>query len=431
MSFLRTHQLPSAFVARGLGSVLQLVLTFLLARLLGAHGIGIYQLFANWTYLFATVISGGLPTYALRETAFLYSANAITEARRLIFRAIKFIVLWGAVVGAITLLAVNANGGVFSDGLSFVVELSVAAGVLLALLRLFAEIAKAQGRAVVGLLLEFGVVPALIIVSVIGWGLLQSDAGPTAVILAHVAGLLVAVTIAASATLRGPAEGQTGQTKIKTKSVGTLWGISLVNNGLAAAPYLVLPLYAMPSEIGLFGVAHRLIGLSGTILMALASIYASRFSIFANSQDIARLKHAFRNSWIYSLACFLPFFLGYSLFGTEILGFFGDEFAAAAPLLLVMALGRLVGSAVGLSEQLLSMVGKEHWELLSAALSLCVFFTLSAIFAPIYGPYAIAWSIAIAHALRAVISRSCVGWYFAALRHSPQTVCATRGTSDG
>ena len=361
----------------------------------------------------------------------LFSANAIAKARRLIFRAIKFIVLWGAAVGAITLLAVNANGGVFSDGLSVVVELSVAAGVLLALLRLFAEIAKAQGRAVVGLLLEFGVVPALIIVSVIAWGLLQSDAGPTAVILAHVAGLLVAVTIAASATLRSPAEGQTGQTKIETKSVGTLWGISLVNNGLAAAPYLILPLYAMPSEIGLFAVAQRLIGLSGTILLALASIYAPRFSISGNSRDLAGLKQAFRNSRICSLVCFLPFFVGYSLFGREILGFFGHEFAAAAPLLLIMALGRLVSSAVGLTEQLLSMVGKERWELLSAALSLCVFFTLSAIFAPIHGSFAIAWSFAVALALRAVISRSYVGWYFAALRQAPQAVCAARGTSDG
>ena len=62
MKFLRTHQVPSAFVARGLGSALQLMLTLLLARLFGAHGVGIYQLFANWTNLFATVISGGLPT---------------------------------------------------------------------------------------------------------------------------------------------------------------------------------------------------------------------------------------------------------------------------------------------------------------------------------------------------------------------------------
>ncbi len=403
----------AALVTRGLGSVLQFGLTVLFSRLLGASGIGVFYLYISWTNLLGTVASLGLPLYTLRGVSSLLAQGRSSRARALTLSALKTVISAGFLLAFLTVIVSNgiAEPLLGSRSYSFVLRVAGFAAAGLAALRVLAEALKAQGKANLGLSVEFNAPPCtlLLLVAVVafaGYSLTSNMAA-----LLHGLGIaFVALATYAFFIHQWGYQPGTGDPlgPLPLRPLIALWGISLLNTAIAASPYLVLPQFASPEEIGQFGVAHRLIALSATILFALASIFGPKFAQQHAMNHQASLKRSFRLSQVYSLTSYLPFLLAFTVFADEVLSIFGPEFPEARQLLWVLAFGRLIHSAAGLTEYVLNMTGREMWELLSAFVSVVSFLIASVPLGSAYGALGVAWAYAAAFAIRSVFSLSLV-----------------------
>ncbi len=406
----------TAVVTRGFGSALQLGLSVLLGRLAGAEGAGLYFVYLSWANVWGTVTSLGLPLYSLRSVSALVALSQHSSARHLVARSLRLVGIASLAVAIVVFAIGDRILGVFGSGnIGFAARLAVLAGISLAALRVIAETLKARGQANLGITVEYNAPPSLLIAALLVASIVEVPIGGRAAAAGH-AIFITAVFMAAAAYVFSswsagswiPATPAAG--KIQVRPLTTFWGISLISYGLMAAPYLVLPLFATEAEIGRYGVAHRLVAVSATTVVALASVFAPAFTRHQMAGDMEELRKAFRLSQFYLVATYLPLFLVYVVFSNEVLALFGSDFTPGRDILLILAVGRLVYSSAGLSEYLLNMTGKETWELWNGAFTLAAFCAGSVFLGSQMGAHGVAWAHAGAFSLRSVVSLALAQW---------------------
>jgi O-antigen/teichoic acid export membrane protein len=183
-------------------------------------------------------------------------------------------------------------------------------------------------------------------------------------------------------------------------------GITLVNNGLAAGPYLILPFFAGAQATGEFAVAHRLVALTATVNIALTSYFGPKFAESASHGDWKALHVQIRSAQIWSSIVYLPLFVVFVLGGGPLVGLFGPEFVGASGLLLILAAGRLFNAACGPVDACLCLIGAERRELANATFFLLLFFVTGVLAVYFHGVTGLAVAYAICFALRSVVSFS-------------------------
>lgn len=395
---------------RGLGSVFQFGLNVLIARTLGLAGSGLFFIFVSYANLFGTSISLGFPALMLRNTARF--PEMPDRLRVKLNEAIRSIVLIGSTIVLVSyVLPVSV---LFSGLPTHLLILALTAGTALAVLRTSSETLKSLNRAEVALNLEFNILPLLLSVILSAALIVKAPLSTTNVFIcyAFILGVIAFCAtlvcyrlfgvLQASVHKLNPAD----KSSITNNGLKSLWGIALVNNAMTAAPYLLLPYFVSIEQIGSFGVAHRLVALSGTIIVALSSIFSPKFVKSAALDNQEDLKRNFFQSQLLSITMYLPLFGLFVFFPLPVLSIFGGEFASAANLLLILAVGRLVNACAGLSEFMLSMTGAHRLELLSAIVSLAFFLITTLLFGHSWGIIGITILYALAFVLRATLSYS-------------------------
>ncbi len=410
-----TFAISKVIVSRALASVIQFLMLIIAARMISADGVGIYTTFASWTYVFGTAFAAGLPIYVLRATASHVAAGRVDRSDLFVKQCLITVIS----IGATSYLLFELANEVFfasrlaQSGYLFALRASVIVGILLALLRVLSEALKGRGRPNIAFTLEFSTVPLIIIAAAVALAHSQHEVTTQTIILFHALGSLIAVflaTIIAFQDFRFPRS--RSWVKIKLSSLSSLWAISMINNALVFIPYYVLPFYAPPDEIGQFGVAHRLVGLSGTILVALAAFFGPRFAAMSVRSNTDNLRSIYRQSSAFLFLLSVPVLMLFVFLGHPILSLFGESFTAGAYALAIMAGGRVINAAAGLTECFLSMVGKERFELYSAGCAILSFVIMVLLLAPADGMNGIALAYTIAFVVRAVLSRAFVQWHF-------------------
>ena len=404
MKAINAKRVGSVLLTRGFGSFAQFCLSVALGRTLGSDGTGLFFLFSNWSFIVATIGGLGLATYVLRNVS--AQSNSAVSASTLVLKAI------GRAAGATTFLGlfigvgsvVAASASSIDAAYSTVLLYVAVAACAFAILRIASDGLKANGQPLPGLICEFALVPALTV-----GALIASISGgyPVDVELAmgvySSAAYLSAVVAVLWITLRSR-DRILAPASIENRELPRFWLISMINILMMTCPYLLLPLVATESEMGQFGVAHRLIALSATIIAALASIFGPAFARCRAQGDLAGLHALYSRSRTYTFACYLPLFAVYVAFPGEVLGLFGDDFAAGSGLLVILAVGRLINSATGLTEHFLTMTGGEREEIVSGSTAVLFFLAAGLALGRNYGVDGIATAYAMSFGLRSVCS---------------------------
>jgi O-antigen/teichoic acid export membrane protein len=177
------------------------------------------------------------------------------------------------------------------------------------------------------------------------------------------------------------------------------WGGGLLNMWLMNMPILLLPQFASAADIGIFGVAYRLILLGTTILVTLASIFGPRFARDYANGDVTGLKQGLRQSQILSLIIYSPMLIAFTFFAEPVLGLFGDEFIAGKELLWIMVAGQLLNTATGLVGFMMNMIHREKQEFYIQLVVTIFVFVLILILGEMYG----VMGVAIAYATGVVV----------------------------
>jgi O-antigen/teichoic acid export membrane protein len=135
---------------------------------------------------------------------------------------------------------------------------------------------------------------------------------------------------------------------------------------------IMLGHFASERDVGIYSVALKvssfvLIGLE--ILLPIVAPLFSQFSALSHNELTAAL---FRTVTKWSCYSALIIFTCIVIFRVELLHLFGKAFTAGDTVLLVLAMGSLINAATGPTGTLLSMTGKQKWELVNT-ISMVVF----------------------------------------------------------
>ena len=122
---------------------------------------------------------------------------------------------------------------------------------------------------------------------------------------------------------------------------------------------LVLTRYADPASVGIYFAALKSIGLIAFVNYAVGSAISGRLSELTARGDAAGMRMVVQKGAVWT---FMPSLLGAVALlavGKPLLSLFGAEFTTGYPLMVILAFGLVIRSAVGPAESVLRMVGHQ------------------------------------------------------------------------
>lgn len=370
-----------ALAVRGGGLGLQIAMSIVIARLLGAEGMGFYTLYVTWLVLFADLVSIGMPVYALRTVAALKAQGQGGAAGAFVRRALVLVFGVGAALMLASWLLAAPMAALVADDASLAPALKIAsAGALLfAGMRILAEALKGVGATQRALIAESAIIP-MVVLALLPLLVMQELLNNEHLLWLHLFSVAVALSLALAFWLVAKPRADHGQRhkmarsaapvqqvhtqtpSVVSSALPPLWGSTLLNMAYVSLPILILPQFATLEELGQFGAAFRLINLVTVVLVTLAAIIGPQFAAAYALKDANDLRRLLKRSQQFSLLLYGPVFIAFTVFAGPVLGLFGEEFREAALLLAIMALGQLVNAATGLVGYLLNMMHRERTE---------------------------------------------------------------------
>ncbi len=146
--------------------------------------------------------------------------------------------------------------------------------------------------------------------------------------------------------------------------------------------------------------AQRTSLLIGFVLITINFVVAPMFASLYKERQMRKLQNLSRLACRANVGLAIVPVIICTLFPEFVMQFFGEEFLAAAPLLVVLSLGQLVNVATGSVGFLLLMSGHErtmkYITISSGTVSICLLVTLCQIF----GVIGAAWAMAIGMAIQ-------------------------------
>ena len=360
----------NALFSRGIGLLLQLGLTVILGRLLGAAGMGVFSLYTSWMMMFASFADMGMPNHVLRTVSVQDDRNNRNKAIDFTLTVIKTLLLSGAIVSILVLLF---SGFLAPEAANidyrFVLTVAAVSAIAFMIIRILSESLKGIRQVNLALAAETALLPlaALLVLGVLY--LYDFDITAQGYLALH---LVLMITVTAfmfwmllrfKTPVKSEDQAGMGETPaLFNRSLLPFWGGGLLNMWFMNMPIILLPQFATTEEIGIYGVAFRLIGLASIILVTLASLFGPKFARDYANNDAEGLKQGLRQSQILSMLVFIPMLLVFTFLAEPLLGIFGEEFKAGKEILWVLVVGQTLNAATGLVGFMMNMIHQEKQE---------------------------------------------------------------------
>jgi O-antigen/teichoic acid export membrane protein len=336
-----------------------------LARMYGKSAIGAFALSMTIAHMFQLVGTLGCQRSATRFVAAV-PKDQPTARRRVFSRMVVLVLPALAIAGVLLYLASSwLSQGVFrKEELAFTLPVlafalpllglhAVTHGALLGIKR----VAEASAFS--------SLIPATVAtVALVCGALLWMPAKIFMVpIYAHLLGLSVAVVIGLAIWCRWVPSG--GEVR-DVPSYGELLRVSspmMITAGMHLllnwTDTLMLGYFRETAEIGEYRIAFRIAVLNGFALTAVNSISRPKFAETHAAEDIARLRRIARDATRIVMLVSLPVFLVTVIAPEFVLGFFGPEFKAVAPVLVILCIGKFFSACCGPVGSFLNMTGQQ------------------------------------------------------------------------
>ncbi|EMV2916470.1 oligosaccharide flippase family protein [Vibrio alginolyticus] len=213
----------------------------------------------------------------------------------------------------------------------------------------------------------------------------------------------IGVAVISSANWLGSDQYQTSAFVPNKKMVASakqVWVGSIFTNVLQWGSLVIAGFFISTAEIGLLAAAQRTSLLIGFVLITINFVVAPMFASLYKERQLLKLQNLSRLACRANVGLAIVPVVICTLFPEFVMQFFGEEFLAAAPLLVVLSLGQLVNVATGSVGFLLLMSGHErtmkYITISSGTVSICLLVTLCQMF----GVIGAAWAMAIGMAIQ-------------------------------
>jgi O-antigen/teichoic acid export membrane protein len=391
---LRTYFVRGAggtLVLQGVSTAFLVLTSFLLARVLGAGGLGTYVYALTWVRLLSIPALMGLDRLLLRQIA-VYSAREewghLAGLLRWAGRAVALLAV--AISLAAAIVAWLVDGCVVTKA---VVVFWVCLPFLLAeaLVTLRASMLRGFRRIVQSGLPGFFLKPLLFTVLLCTVLLLPGTRLSPAVAAALQVAAGFGSLVFAEAMFRKAVPEEVRNAKPVLR--GRAWAKGAVpflfQAGLASLSanleILLLGSLAGKDEAGIYAVALRAAGLLAFFLVAANAPLAPLVAHFKETGEFARLQRFLTKIARTLFLVVLPFALLLIVLREPALGLFGDEFTAGSTALVLLCAAQLANVGVGSVGLILNMTGHEKVVLGFHSLSVTLKLLLGAILIPRYG----------------------------------------------
>lgn len=394
-----------ALFTRGGGMGLQFLSTLVIARVLDPEGMGIYSVYLGWMLVLSGVISVGTPTLAMRRVSVAHRAQDSSQISRQMLALLAVILLFSL----FSLSLMSLIGSVNLErlfGFEFMLYAG-ASGALFAGIKLFSEALKARDAVNTAMLFE-NIMMALLMLIFVGTSVfLDERVTALQVVQINLSVLaLIFVFVLFYFFFRLPVIFKPRKVNLRDYLVTLppLWGNILVGMLFLNAPLLLAPYFASQTELGLFGVAYRLIMINVNVLMVLAALFGPKFARLYADQDLVGLRAALNESRKLSLMLFAPIFLFVLIFPEFTLGLFGKRYIEGINLLLIMIVGQLVYASTGLVGLFLAMTDHAALEFRLAVSGALIMVLLISIAGSIAGIEGVALGFTLALGIKNLLS---------------------------
>ncbi|HHX8439614.1 TPA: oligosaccharide flippase family protein [Vibrio diabolicus] len=183
-------------------------------------------------------------------------------------------------------------------------------------------------------------------------------------------------------------------------SAKQVWIGSIFTNVLQWGSLVIAGFFISTAELGLLAAAQRTSLLIGFVLITINFVVAPMFASLYKERQMIKLQSLSRLACRANVGLAIVPVIICTLFPEFVMRFFGEEFLAAAPLLVVLSLGQLVNVATGSVGFLLLMSGHErtmkYITISSGTISICLLIALCQTF----GVIGAAWAMAIGMAIQ-------------------------------
>ena len=384
-----SRQSAVVFLTRGAALFLGIGSTILLSRLFGPAGLGRFRLGSVVVQLVTAFCVLGLDRALLRYVPILETRGE--NARRLLIQGSSVVFGISLALSAVLLLAapVLAKSYFRSPEMTDIIRLFSFQVPVLALFRFLSSAVTAAKRfdfaSKIGNILS----PALFLFLVAALPLvLPSLKGA---IVARIMAQLTAATILAIFLLqRNPKLRPTKPAVEGTFRSYFLLSMPLFVIGvgfqlLNQMDTIMLGHFVSEREVGIYSVAFKVSAFVLIGLEILLPIVAPLFSQFRETNDHASIEMLFRavTKWLCYSA--LLIFIYIAVFRGQLMHVFGKGFTEGSTVLLILAAGQLVSAATGPTGVLLTMTGKQRWELGNTISTVAVNFFLNLLLIPKMG----------------------------------------------
>ncbi len=362
-----------------------------LALSLGVAGAGQMYVGLAVLALLATLARGGLDQAAFRQVAVALGAGRQPAARGVVLAIAAWALLAATLLAGLLLLALPLAPEPLRP-----VLLRLAPGLpALALLTVAGSLLAALGRPVAGQVVGAILWPALVLL-VLALG--RVAVGQVA--LATAAAMALAAGIGAVLVWRGLAPGwaerEAPSRPALAKAAWPFFGVEIVSLLSQNLPLIALGLLASDHEAGLFGLASRIAMLVTILTMATYAVTAPRLARLHGAGDAAGFARALHEANRGVMLLGLPVTLALLAVPAWVLGLFGQEFRAAAPLLVLLVLAQVPNLLVSQCYAALAMTGHQRALLRASLASLVAMLLALVVLLPVLGAFGAALAMMVA-----------------------------------
>jgi O-antigen/teichoic acid export membrane protein len=351
---------------KGLNLVLVLVLSVILARVLGAEKYGEYAYAIAIMSLLMVGAEAGVPVLLMREIASAQANEKWGFMRGAIKRALQFVTLSATSVTLSGLFVLWLVSDRLSDRVLYTTLIMLLALPLLTLAKITAHAIYGLQRVVIGQSLDMLLRPILVLLLVsiafLAW---PGSREPQYVMVAQLAVSLV-VLVVSMILLRRLLPSKIKQYPIEFKNrewlksalpFTLLGGAGIINNQI---DIIMLGWFRDSNEVGIFRVATQGAVLVAFGLQAVNAVLAPQFARFYAQGDMVKLQRLVTVSARIILLSALPVALALIAAGGAIVSWiFGADFNPAYLPLAILSIGQLANAAFGSVGFLLNMTGHE------------------------------------------------------------------------
>jgi len=373
-----------------------------LARWMGAHDFGIYVYVWTWALLIGNVADAGLAFSAQRFVPQYAQQDAFDRLRGFIFGSRLLTLAMATVLAALSALAVMLSAPLFDDTYLIPLYLACLCLPVYALSSVQDGIARCYNWTSVGQMPTFILRPVLLLAMMYAAyaGGYPTDA-TTAILCSVVSFWMIGIaqTLLLNRNLAAavPAGPRAYEPKVwlhASLPIAMAVGFYVM---LTYIDVIALQYFRPPEDVAHYHAAAKTLTLVSFVYFSVTAATAHRFSAYHAAGERQALEAFLAQAIRWTFWPSLAMVAVVLIVGEPLLAMFGRDFAAAYPLMFVLALGLLARASVGPAERLLSMLGEQRACALAYAGAFAVNLIACAVLIPRYGSRgaAIATSLAL------------------------------------